>query len=124
MLICQNSKLGRCNALVFLFIKGRGGLTIYSKRGRKVLKEGGSKMLTLLFTIMMIGVFGRLAGAAFRLSWGLGRGLLTLIFLPGIIIAGFVMGLLRLAFPLLLIAGIFSLFAPAGRIGRGGNFYG
>ena len=81
-------------------------------------------MLNFLFAVMMIGVFGRLIGFAIRLSWGFLKVLLTLIFLPGIIIAGFVMGLLRLAFPLLLIAGIFSLFAPAGRIGRGGNFYG
>ena len=73
-------------------------------------------MLTLLFAIMMIGVFGRLAGFAFRMSWGLLRVLLTFVFLPGIIAAGFACGLLYLAFPILAVVGLVSLFAPRRRI--------
>ena len=79
-------------------------------------------MLTLFFAIMMIGVFGRLAGFAFRMSWGLLKVLLTLIFLPGIIIAGFISGLLYLAFPLLAVVGLFSLISPSRGVSRG--YYG
>ena len=76
-------------------------------------------MLIFLFAIMMIGVFGRLAGFAFRMSWGFLRVLLTLVFLPGIIIAGFAGGLLYLAFPVLAIIGLISLFTPRRRIDNG-----
>ena len=79
-------------------------------------------MHTLLFAIMMIGVFGRLAGFAFRMSWGFLRVLLTLIFLPGIIIAGFAIGLLHLAFPVLAVIGLISLFSPGHRISGSGYY--
>lgn len=79
-------------------------------------------MLTLMFAIMMIGVFGRLAGFAVRMSWGLARILLTLVFLPGIIIAGLALGLIRLAFPVLAVIGLVTLLSPSRRIGRGENF--
>ena len=77
-------------------------------------------MLTLLFTIMMIGVLGRMIGFAFRMSWGLFRVLLTLIFLPGIIIAAFASGLLYLAFPVLAVVGLISLISPSYRVPSGG----
>ena len=80
-------------------------------------------MLTLIFAVMMIGVFGRMIGLAFRLSWGLLRGLLSLIFLPGIIIAAFASGLLYLAFPLLAVIGFFSLLAPPRNVSRGSGYY-
>ncbi len=79
-------------------------------------------MLTLLFAIMMIGVFGRMMGFAIRLSWGFLKVLLTLVFLPGIIIAGFASGLLYLAFPLLAVVGLFSLISPQRGVSRG--YYG
>ena len=79
-------------------------------------------MLTLFFAIMMIGVFGRLAGFAFRMSGGFLRVLFTLVFLPGIIMAGFLGGLLHLAFPVLAIIGLVSLIAPRRSIGRGGYY--
>ena len=63
-------------------------------------------MLTLIFAIMMIGVFGRMMGFAIRLSWGFLKVLLTLIFLPGIIIAGLALGLIRFAFPVLAVIGL------------------
>ncbi len=100
-------------------------LTICLERVIGTLWKEENKMLTLLFAIMMIGVFGRLAGIAFRMSWGLVRGLFSLIFLPGIIIAGFAMGLLRLAFPLLAVIGLVSLLAPRRAVSRGtgGPYY-
>ena len=79
-------------------------------------------MLTLMFAIMMIGVFGRMAGLAVRLSWGFARILLTLVFLPGIIIAGLALGLIRFAFPVLAVIGLVMLLSPNRRIGRGDSF--
>ena len=73
-------------------------------------------MLTLFFAIMMIGVFGRVAGLAISLSWGFLKVLLALIFLPGIIIAGFACGLLHLAFPILAIVELVSLLSPRSRL--------
>ena len=79
-------------------------------------------MLTLMFAVMMIGVFGRLAGLAVRMSWGLARILLTLVFLPGIIIAGLAFGLFRFALPVLAVIGLVTLLSPARSIGRGESF--
>ena len=73
-------------------------------------------MLGFFFTIMMIGVFGRLLGFAFRLSWGFFKVMMSLVFLPGIIIAAFAGGLFYLAFPLLAVTGLLSLAAPARRL--------
>ncbi len=72
-------------------------------------------MLNLIFMILMISVFGRLLGFAIRLSWGFFRVMLSLVFLPGIIIAGFIGGLFYLAFPLLAVVGLVSLIAPPAR---------
>lgn len=69
-------------------------------------------MLNLIFTVMMIAVFGRLLGFAVRLSWGFFKVMLTLIFLPGIIIFGFLGGLAYLALPVLAVIGLLSLAAP------------
>jgi len=78
-------------------------------------------MLTLFFAIMMIGVFGRLIGFAVSMSWGFFKVLLALVFLPGIIIAGFACGLLYLAFPILAVIGLVSLVAPRERVSGAGQ---
>ena len=69
-------------------------------------------MLNMIFWIMMIAIFGRLLGFAVRLSWGIFRVILTLVFLPGIIVLGFLGGLAYLALPLLALAGLMSLAVP------------
>ena len=73
-------------------------------------------MLNFLFAVMMIGVVGRLLGFAIRLSWGFFKVIMSLVFLPGIIIAAFAGGLIYLAFPLLAVTGLLSLAAPARRL--------
>ena len=66
-------------------------------------------MLTLLFVICMFGIFGKLIGLAFKMTWGIAKVLFTLVFLP-VILVGLVMGgLLVVAFPLLIVVGIVSL---------------
>ena len=45
-------------------------------------------MLTLLFVICMFGIFGKLIGLAFKMTWGIAKVLFTLVFLP-VILVGF-----------------------------------
>ena len=66
-------------------------------------------MLTLLFVICMFGIFGKLIGLAFKMTWGIAKVLLTLVFLPVILVGLAMGGLLVVAFPLLIVVGIVSL---------------
>ena len=66
-------------------------------------------MFTVLFTILTFIVFGKLLIFAIKASWGLARILVTVIFLPLVLIGLLVAGLVYLAVPFLLIAGVVSL---------------
>lgn len=66
-------------------------------------------MFTVLFTILTLIVFGKLLIFAVRASWGLARILVTVLFLPLVLIGLVVAGLVYLAVPILLIAGVVSL---------------
>lgn len=66
-------------------------------------------MLTLIFTCLMIGVFGKLVWFAIRAAWGITKVLFTIIFLPVILIALFVGGFAYVALIGLLIVGALSL---------------
>ena len=66
-------------------------------------------MLTLLFVICMFGIFGKLIGLAFKMTWGIAKVLFTLVFLPVILVGLAMGGLLVVAFPLLIVGGIVSL---------------
>ena len=71
-------------------------------------------MLTLLFMILMITVFAKLIGLAFRLTWGITKVVLTVVFFPLIMIGMFCVGLVKLAIPILLIVGLVSfIVSPA-----------
>ncbi|MCF2683699.1 hypothetical protein [Faecalicatena contorta] len=67
-------------------------------------------MLTLLFAICMIWVFVKLFFFGIKAAWGISRFLLTIVLLPVILIVMVVGGLIYIAFPVLLIVGIVSLF--------------
>lgn len=58
----------------------------------------------------MIWVFGKLFFFGIKAAWGISRFLLTIVLLPVILIVMVVGGLIYLAFPVLLIVGIVSLF--------------
>ena len=66
-------------------------------------------MLTLLFVICMFGIFGKLIGLAFKMTWGIAKVLFTLVFLPVILVGLAMGGLLVVEFPLLIVVGIVSL---------------
>ena len=70
-------------------------------------------MLTLLFMILFFGIFGRLRGFAFKATWGLFKICMYVVFLPLILIAMVVGGLVYIALPILIIVGIISFIVRA-----------
>ncbi len=70
-------------------------------------------MLSFLFTIMFFVVFWKMIGFALRASWGIFKIVMYLVFLPAILIGLVVGGLVYVALPILLVAGLFSLLAHA-----------
>lgn len=68
-------------------------------------------MLTLLFSICMLWVFGKLFILGVRAAWGISKFLLTVVFLPVILIIMVAGGLLSLAFPILIVIGIVGLIS-------------
>ena len=67
-------------------------------------------MLTILFLIILFGIFGKLFFFGIRAAWGVSKFILTLVFLPVILIGMLVVGLVKLAFPLLIIFGVIAMF--------------
>lgn len=68
-------------------------------------------MLTALFVILMLVVFGKLLVFAIKASWGVIKILFTIIFLPLILIGLGIAGLTSVALPILLVIGVISLIA-------------
>lgn len=66
-------------------------------------------MLSLLFTICLIGVFGKLFFYGLKAAWGISKFLLTIVFLPVILITMVLGGLLYVAFPVLIIIAIVAV---------------
>ena len=63
-------------------------------------------MLTILFAICMIWIFGKILIFGIRAAWGISKLLLAVVLLPFILIGMVLGGLVFLAFPLLLVIGI------------------
>ena len=70
-------------------------------------------MLTLLFVILMLAVFGKLLVFSVKASWGIAKILLTVVFLPVILVAMALVGLMSVALPVLLIVGAVTLIKSA-----------
>ena len=68
-------------------------------------------MLGILFFIVMILIFGNMMMFAIKMAWGITKVLGTLVFLPVFLIVLVFVGLLKLAFPILVIIGVISLFS-------------
>lgn len=66
-------------------------------------------MLTLIFTCLMVWIFGKLIWLAFKMTWGITKVLFNLVFLPIILIALVIGGLVSVALPVLIIIGIIML---------------
>lgn len=65
-------------------------------------------MLTLLFVILLFGVFSKLLVLSIKATWGITKILFTLICLPVILIVLVIGGLIYIALPILIIVGIVS----------------
>lgn len=72
-------------------------------------------MLTFIFICLMFGIFGKLIGFAFKMTWGITKVLFTLVFLPVILIALAICGLVTIALPILIVVGIISLICEVAR---------
>ena len=68
-------------------------------------------MLGIIFFIFMILIFGNMMMFAIKMAWGIAKVLGTLVFLPIFLIVLVLVGLLKLAFPILVIIGVISLFS-------------
>lgn len=66
-------------------------------------------MITAIFTILMIAVFGRLFIFALKATWTITKWILLLLLLPVGLIAFAIFGLFYLAIPILVIVGIVSI---------------
>ena len=69
-------------------------------------------MLTLIFLVMMILVFGKILGFAIRAAWGVSKIVCTVVFLPVLLVGLVLIGLVKIALPILLIVGGVSLLLP------------
>ena len=63
-------------------------------------------MFTILTMILFLVIFGKLFGLALRVGWGVFKFSMFLIFLPVIILSLIFGGMVFIAFPIILIAGI------------------
>jgi len=71
----------------------------------------------MIFAILMFVVFGKLLVLAIGLGWGLLKVILTVVFLPLILLGAAAIGLLKLALPVLIIIGVLSwLSSPSNSI--------
>lgn len=70
-------------------------------------------MITLLFTILMIMVFGKLIIWAIKATWGITKVLFYIVFFPIVLIVLACTGLIYIAIFALIIAGIVALVKSA-----------
>ena len=70
-------------------------------------------MITFIFIILMIMVFGKLLIWSIKAAWGITKILFTVVFLPIILIALALSGAIYIAIVLLIIGGIVTLVRSA-----------
>ena len=66
-------------------------------------------MLTFIFMVLMILIFAKILVFAIKAAWGITKVIMTVVFLPLVLVLLVLKGLLSLAFPLLVIIGVISL---------------
>lgn len=66
-------------------------------------------MLSLIFAILMLCVFGKLLKLSIKAAWGITKVLFILVFLPIVLVVMVIGGLIYIAVPILLIIGIATL---------------
>lgn len=67
-------------------------------------------MLTLLFFVLLLSIFGKILGFAIRATWGISKIVFSVVLLPLFLIGLVLKGLMSVALPVLIVIGIVSLF--------------
>ena len=67
-------------------------------------------MLTLLFFVLLLSIFGKILGFAIRATWGISKIVFSVVLLPLFLIGLVWKGLMSVALPVLIVIGIVSLF--------------
>lgn len=67
-------------------------------------------MLSLLFMVLMLVIFGKIFGFALKATWGITKIIFSIVLLPVFLIFLVFMGLMWIALPVLLVIGVVSLF--------------
>lgn len=68
-------------------------------------------MVSALFAVCMILIFGKLFLFGLKAAWGISKFLLTVVLLPIALVVMVIGGLITFAFPILILIGIAGLFA-------------
>lgn len=66
-------------------------------------------MLTVLFIVLLLLVFGKILVFAIKAAWGISKIIVSVVLLPVILIAMAFTGLLSVAFVILIMIGLISL---------------
>lgn len=66
-------------------------------------------MLTILFAILILAIFGELIGLAVKFAWGIFKAICVVVFVPLAIIALFYFGLVAAAVIAVVVIGIVGL---------------
>lgn len=85
-------------------VQNRAGLIPLSNRW--LIPERRDHMLTVLFCILLVIVFGKLLLFALRAAWGILKILLSVVFLPLILIGLLIAGFIYVSLGLLVVIGI------------------
>lgn len=72
-------------------------------------------MLTLIFTILLLVIFGKLLLFGIKAAWGITKLLVTIVLLPLTLIGLVIGGLLSLAFPILIVVGIVAVICSGNK---------
>jgi len=67
-------------------------------------------MLTFIFLFLLFGVFGKILIFALKACWGITKILLSVVFLPLVLVGLAFSGMITLAIVLCIVIGIISLF--------------
>ena len=68
-------------------------------------------MFYFLFMILMFYIFGKLFFFGLKAAWGISKFVLTIVFLPLILLVMVAGGLISIALPVLLVIGVVGLIA-------------
>lgn len=67
-------------------------------------------MLEIIFAVCMLWIFGKIFAFGIKAAWGISKIVLTVVFLPIVLVGMVIAGLIYIAFPILLIVGILGVF--------------